>query len=234
MSLFRRQAWMGLLALVILLAPLAVLAQEDAVRIDGSRIVASIVEPVATAYTNDTGAAVNLEISGTNNGLSRLCAGEIDIATAARPITRDEAQACADAGVDWIEVLLAYDALAVITNPANSFAQCMVMPQLSILFGPAATGSILQWNQVNNAWQAAAFTLYAPPTDNTVVNLLDELLPGDGLRTDFTNEADAAAVVSAIANDATGLGFAPIPEPGAATLMGLGLVLLATLRREDS
>jgi len=77
MSLFRRQAWIGLLALVILLAPLAVLAQEDAVSIDGSRIVASLVEPVANAYTEQTGTAVNLEISGTNNGLSRLCAGEI-------------------------------------------------------------------------------------------------------------------------------------------------------------
>ena len=57
MGLLRRQAWMGLLALVILLAPLAVQAQDDAVRIDGSRIVASLVDPVATAYTADTGAA---------------------------------------------------------------------------------------------------------------------------------------------------------------------------------
>ena len=210
MSLFRRQAWMGLLALVILLVPLTVLAQGDAVRIDGSRIVAGLVEPVANAYTADTGAAVNLEISGTNNGLARLCAGEIDIATAARPITRAEVQACADAGVDWVEVLLGYDALAVITNPTNSFAQCLALPQLALLFGPSATNNITTWNQVNSGYQAIPFVLYAPPTDDTTFNLLDDLLPGDGLRTDFTNAADAAAAVSSIAEDVAGLGFAPL------------------------
>ena len=210
MSLFRRQAWMGLLALVILLVPLTVLAQGDAVRIDGSRIVAGLVEPVANAYTADTGAAVNLEISGTNNGLARLCAGEIDIATAARSITRAEVQACADAGVDWVEVLLGYDALAVITNPTNSFAQCLALPQLALLFGPSATNNITTWNQVNASYQAIPFVLDAPPTDDTTFNLLDELLPGDGLRTDFTNAADAAAAVSAIAEDVAGLGFAPL------------------------
>jgi ABC-type phosphate transport system substrate-binding protein len=72
----------------LLLAPLGVFAQDDAVRIDGSRIVANIVEPVSTAYSTDSGATVNVEISGTNTGLTRLCGGEIDIAAAARPITR--------------------------------------------------------------------------------------------------------------------------------------------------
>ena len=35
-------------------------------------------------------------------------------------------------------------------------------------------------------------------------------------------------------SEQTGLGFAPIPEPGAATLMCLGLALLATFGRQRS
>lgn len=210
MSLFRRQAWLGLLAIALLLAPLGVFAQDDAVRIDGSRIVANIVEPVSTAYSTDSGATVNVEISGTNTGLTRLCSGEIDIAAAARPITRAEEQACAEGGVEWVEVLLGYDALAVITNPTNSFAECLNLTELSTLYGPAATNAITDWSQVNASWEAVTFALYAPPSDSTVVNLLDELLPGDGLRSDSAAQEDAAAVVSAVADDVAGLGFAPL------------------------
>ncbi len=210
MSLFRRQAWLGLLAIALLLAPLGVFAQDDAVRIDGSRIVANIVEPVSAAYSAESGSPVNVEISGTNTGLTRLCGGEIDIAAAARPITRAEEQACAEGGVNWVEVLLGYDALAVITNPTNTFAQCLSLTELSTLYGPAATNAIQNWSQVNTSWEAVSFVLYAPPPDSTVVNLLDELLPGDGLRSDSAAQADAAAVVSAVADDVAGLGFAPL------------------------
>jgi phosphate transport system substrate-binding protein len=98
----------------------------------------------------------------------------------------------------------------VITNPTNSFAECLSLTELSTLYGPAATNAITNWSQVNATWEAVTFALYAPPSDSTVVNLLDELLPGDGLRSDSAAQEDAAAVVSAVADDVAGLGFAPL------------------------
>jgi len=65
MPLLRRQAYLGLLVVVIALTPLAVLAQDTPIRIDGSRIVADIVEPVSAA----AGVEISLEISGTGTGL---------------------------------------------------------------------------------------------------------------------------------------------------------------------
>ncbi len=209
MNFLRRQA-ISLLALLMLTAPLTILAQGDAVHIDGSRIVASIVEPISETYAEETGIDIRLEISGTSSGLGRLCNSEIDIAIAARAITSEEAQACADNDIAWVEVPLGFDAVAVITNPASDFAQCLTFTELLTLLGPSATDSITAWNQIRTRWQADPFVLYAPPASDTTHNLLDELLPGDGLRTDLNTQDSAAAVITAIAEDPAGLGFAPL------------------------
>ncbi len=210
MNYLRRQAWISLLALLILIVPLTVLAQEDTVRLDGSRIVAGIVEPLVDTYTEANAVDASLEISGTNSGLARLCNGEIDIANAARPITEAEEQACADNDIEWVEVQLGYDVVALVTNPANTFAECLNFSQLSTLLVPSATGGITAWNQVNPDWSPDPFVLAAPPVDDTTYNLLDELLPGDGLRTDLATQDSAAAVISAMSEDPAGLGFAPL------------------------
>ncbi len=210
MSIARHRALVSLLALFVLILPLVALAQETPIRIDGSRIVADIVEPLSNAYQETNDVAVSLEISGTSSGLSRLCNGEIDIAAAARPITRAEEQACADGGVDWVEVLLGYDALAVIANPAIAAAQCMTFGELTTLLGAAATNSITNLNQVNPLWPDSPVTLYSPGTATTTYDLLTTLLPGDGLRTDLNIQDDPGAVVGSVIADPTGIGIAPL------------------------
>lgn len=210
MNYLRRQAWIVLLALWMMIIPLTTLAQADTIRLDGSRIVAGIVEPLVDAYAESNEVDVSLEISGTGNGLTRLCSGEIDIANAARPITEAEAEACAENDVEWVEVLLGYDVVALVTNPANDFAECMTFSQLTTLFVPSATGGITTWNQIDPGWPADPFNLDAPPIDDTTYNLLDELLPGDGLRTDLSSQETAADVISAVSENPTSLAFTPL------------------------
>lgn len=210
MSYFRRSAMLGLLALLVTVAPLTALAQGDAIRIDGSRIVASITEPISSTYAEETGATVNFEISGTGSGLDRLCNGEIDIANAASPISRAEALACENNNIEWVEVLLAYDAVAIVTNPSNSFAQCLTLGEVTTLFGPSATGAVMDWSQVRPNWEAVRFELYAPASSSSVYNLLDSLLPGDGLRTDFSAEESAEAALAMVAGDVAGLAIVPL------------------------
>jgi len=204
MPLLRRQAYLGLLVVVIALTPLAVLAQDTPIRIDGSRIVADIVEPVSAA----AGVEISLEISGTGTGLERLCAGEIDLANAARPITRAEEEACAESGVEWVEVPLGYDALAVVSNPAITTVECMTFTELTGLFGPGAAGTTTL-NAVNPAWGAGAVQVYGPAADSATYSLLDGLLPGDGLRADLTLEADVDALIGQIAENVEAIGLVP-------------------------
>ena len=206
MPYLRRRALFTLFALIVLAAPLTVLAQDDAIRVDGSRIVADIIAPVSEALES----TISLEISGTSNGLARLCSGEIDIANAARPMTSGEIEACAANGVEWVEVPVGYDALAVIANPAISAAQCMTVNELATLFGPGATGVVTTLNQVNTRWGTAAVTAYAPAADSAAYSLLESILPGDGLRSDFNTPEDVAALISAVAEDETAVGFAPL------------------------
>ena len=211
MNFLRRQARLGLLALLILSAPLATLAQEgEAIRLDGSRIVSAVVGPLSEAYAEATGASVSLEISGTSSGLDRLCNNEIDIALAAEPMTRAQEQACAENDVEWVEVLVGYDALAIIANPTFAYVECLSLGQLSTLLGPAATGTVTTWGQVSPQWESPTLEFYAPTTDNSTYNLLDELLPGDGLRSDLNTQEDPGELVSLVAEDVAGVGFAPL------------------------
>ncbi len=212
MSFLQRRTGLTLLALLVLVAPLSVLAQEDAIRIDGSRIVADIMEPVSTTFAEETGTAVNLEISGTSNGLTRLCNGEIDIATAARPITREEEQACADNDTEWVEVLLGFDAAAVVANPTFTRTECLSFSDLSALYGISATEAVTSLSNISPALDDIAFVLYAPPTGSNAYNLLDDLLPGDGLRIDLVTQEASADVLSMVADDVAGLGFAPLSD----------------------
>jgi len=209
MNFPRRQALFCLLALMILAAPLLVLAQQETILVRGSQLVSTVVGPLSDAYQEQSGAAVTVEITGTDTGLADLCSGEIDIAMAARPITRAEEAACAENDVQWVEVPLGSNALVVIANPAFTFVDCLTFPQLAALWGPSAANTTTIWDQINPDWGAMSFVPYAPPQGSAAYGLLDDLLPGDGLRADATIEGDPQALVSRVTEDVAGVGLVP-------------------------
>ena len=49
--------------------------------------------------------------SGTGGGFKKFCRGETDISDASRPISQKEMDACKEAGIQYIELPVAYDAL---------------------------------------------------------------------------------------------------------------------------
>ncbi|HEY8944385.1 MAG TPA: substrate-binding domain-containing protein, partial [Polyangiaceae bacterium] len=63
---------------------------------------------------------VPVGISGTGGGFRKFCAGTTDISDASRPINKEEVALCASNGVEYIEIPVAYDGLAVVVNPKNS------------------------------------------------------------------------------------------------------------------
>ena len=209
MNFPRRQALFCLLALTILAAPLLVLAQQETILVRGSQLVSTVVGPLSDAYQGQSGAAVTVEITGTDTGLADLCSGEIDIAMAARPITRAEEAACAENDVQWVEVPLGSNALVVIANPAFTFVDCLTFPQLAALWGPSAANTTTIWDQINPDWGAMSFVPYAPPQGSAAYGLLDDLLPGDGLRADATIEGDPQTLVSRVTEDVAGVGLVP-------------------------
>ena len=50
---------------------------------------------------------------GTGDGFELFCQGETDISDASRAIDEEEAAACADAGIEYTELKIAYDGITV-------------------------------------------------------------------------------------------------------------------------
>ncbi len=64
--------------------------------------------------------AISVDGPGTGDGFVLFCDGETDISDASRAIEDEEVAACADAGIDYVELAVAFDGITVMTNPANS------------------------------------------------------------------------------------------------------------------
>ena len=180
------------------------------VRIDGSSTVFPISEAVAEEFSKVAGTRVNVAFSGTGGGFEKFCRGEIEISDASRPIKDDEVQACADGGItDIVEVQVAIDALTVMVNPANDFAECMTVQQLHDAF---KTGGVTQWSELDPSWPAENVVLFFPGTDSgtfdyfveAIVEGVDETATHRG---DGTASEDDNVLAQGIEGNDNGLGY---------------------------
>ncbi len=95
----------------------------DIVKIDGSSTVYPITEAVAEEFQKETGIKVTVGVSGTGGGFKKFCRGETVISNASRPIKAKEIAKCNEAGISFIEVPVAFDALTVVINKNNDWAK---------------------------------------------------------------------------------------------------------------
>src|SRR5688500_14730923 len=96
------------------------------IQIDGSSTDFPISEAAAEVVkikSADVRATVG--ISGTGAGFQTLCRGETDISHAPRPIRAAEMETCQKAGIEFIESPVAYDGLAIVVTPKNTWATSM-------------------------------------------------------------------------------------------------------------
>jgi phosphate transport system substrate-binding protein len=86
--------------------------------------------------------AITVDEPGTGDGFALFCNGETDISDASRAISEEEADACADTGVEYVELKVAIDGLSVITSTLNSQVpdDCLSFADLYALIGPESTG----------------------------------------------------------------------------------------------
>ena len=123
------------------------------VKVDGSSTVYPITEAVAEEFqkAKKNQVKVTVGISGTGGGFKKFCRGEIDISDASRPILKKEMEDCRAAGIEYIELPVAFDALTVVINPKNSFIKQLTVAEMKKMWEPAAQGKVVRWNQVKAA-----------------------------------------------------------------------------------
>jgi phosphate transport system substrate-binding protein len=182
------------------------------VTLDGSSTVFPISEAVAEEFQKaDKSARVTVGISGTGGGFQKFCRSEIDISDASRPISASEIDACAKSGVEFIELPVAYDGIAIAVNNKAEWADKITVAELKTLFGPDSQGKIKKWNQVRPSWPDREVHLFGAGVDSGTFDYFTEAINGKAKasRGDFTSSEDDNVLVQGISNDELALGFLP-------------------------
>jgi phosphate transport system substrate-binding protein len=186
-------------------------AVAQIVKIDGSSTVYPITEAVAEDFQKSKKNAIKVTvgISGTGGGFKKFCRNEIDISDASRPILKKEMDDCKAAGVEYIELPVAFDALTVVINPKNDFLKSITVDELKKMWEPGAQGKITKWNQVNPAWPDAALKLFGPGADSGTFDYFTEAVVGKSKssRGDFTASEDDNVLVQGVSRDSGALGY---------------------------
>ncbi len=178
--------------------------------IDGSSTVYPITEAVAEEFLAVAPRVrVTVGISGTGGGFKKFCNGEIAISDASRPIKESESADCEANGIEYIELPIAYDGLAVMVNPQNDWVECLSVAELKTIWEPAAQGVITNWNQVRPDFPDAPLSLYGPGVDSGTYDYFTQAIVGEegASRGDFTASEDDNVLVQGIASDPNALGF---------------------------
>jgi phosphate transport system substrate-binding protein len=212
-KMFNRYALAGVVTAAMaagITAPSAFSQGSNTVLIDGSSTVFPISEAMAEEFMADNrGTQVTVGVSGTGGGFKKFCAGEIDVTGASRPIKQEEKDACAAAGIEYIEVPVATDALTIVINNENTWAENMTTEQLKMLWEPAAEGTITRWNQIDPSWPNEPIDLFGPGTDSgTFDYFTDEIVGEEGAsRADYTASEDDNILVLGVSRDPFALGY---------------------------
>ena len=185
-------------------------AQSNVVKIDGSSTVFPISEAMAEEFQRENrDVKVTVGVSGTGGGFKKFARGEIDIADASRPISEKEMADAKTAGIEYIELPVAFDALTVMVNPKNDWISQFTVEELKKIWSPEAQQKITKWNQVNSAWPDAPLTLYGAGSDSGTFDYFTEAVVGKSKssRGDYTASEDDNVLVQGIANDRNALGY---------------------------
>ena len=200
-----------LIAAAALAASAPAVAQQRVVKVDGSSTVFPVTEAVAEDFqvAKKRSVHVTVGISGTGGGFKKFCRGETDVSNAARPILRKEMEDCKAAGVEYIELPVAFDALTVVINPKNHFVKQLTLAEMKKMWEPAAQAKVTTWNQVNPAWPNQPMKLFGPGADSGTFDYFTEAVVGKAKssRGDFTASEDDNVLVQGVSRDPSALGY---------------------------
>ena len=182
-------------------------AADKVIKIDGSSTVYPVTEAVAEEFQIATKNKVTVGESGTGSGFKKFCRGETDISNASRPIAQKEMDACKEAGIQFIELPIAFDALTVVVNSKNDWVKSLSVEELKKMWEPKS--SVKNWKQVNAAYPDKALALFGPGTASGTFDYFTEAINGKSKasRTDYTPSEDDNVLVQGVSGNMGGLAY---------------------------
>ena len=178
------------------------------IRIDGSSTVAPFTQAAAENFEGENpGVKITVGTSGTGGGFEKFCAGETDISDASRPIKDDEeVPVCEKAGIDYKEVQVANDGIAVVTNP-DLKVDCLTVDQLKKVWNQGS--KVKSLSEVDPKLPDTELTLFGPGTDSGTFDFFTDVINGEeGVsREDYQPSEDDNVLVQGVAGESGGLGY---------------------------
>lgn len=182
--------------------------QGEAITVDGSSTVYPISQAVAEAYKEkNPGIEISVGLAGTGGGFKKFALGDLDICDASRPIRDSEKEACAQGGIEYLELEVAIDALTVVVNPSNDWVPCMSVSQLKKIWEPDS--KVTKWNEVDPNWPDHKIELFGADTDSGTFDYFTEVIVGKAKqsRTDYTGNSNDNILVQGVADEKYSLGY---------------------------
>jgi phosphate transport system substrate-binding protein len=178
------------------------------VRVDGSSTVYLVSKAVAEELSRE-GVRATVNESGTTGGFKKFCRGDIDIAGASRPIDQGEIDQCKAAGIDFYELPIGYDGLAIVVNRANDWVDHLTVDELKRMWAPEATGVVRSWMQIRGSFPDRPLHLFGPGPESGTFDYFTQAIIGTqrASRTDYTASEDDSVLVRGVSADPEALGY---------------------------
>jgi phosphate transport system substrate-binding protein len=178
------------------------------IKIDGSSTVAPFAQAAQEAFqAENPDVKITVGTSGTGGGFEKFCAGETDISDASRPIKPDEeAPVCKKAGIDYTEVQVANDGIAVVTNP-DLKVDCLTTDQLKKLWNQGS--KVKSLSEIDPKLPDTQLSLFGPGTDSGTFDFFTDVINGEeGVsREDYSPSEDDNVLVQGVTGESGGLGY---------------------------
>ena len=181
------------------------------VKIDGSTTVYPIVQLMAEDFGKaNSNVKITVNKAGTGSGFKKFLAGEIDIATASRPIEAKELDEAKAKGIEFLEIPIAFDGVTVLINPANTWATNFSVDDLKKAWGPDST--VKTWKDINPAWPADPVTFVGPTDNHGTYEYFTEAINGkkNQIRKEYQPNQEYTAIIQAVAGDKNTIGYSGI------------------------
>jgi len=178
------------------------------IEVDGSSTVYPITQAVAEEFQKQhPKIRVNVGVSGTGGGMKRFTVGEIDICDASRSIKESEAKLAQENGIEFLELRVAIDGIAVVVNKENGFLDYLTTEELKRIWEPGS--KVEAWSDVRPEWPSQPLRLYGPGTDSGTFDYFTDKIVGEegASRADYTASEDDNILVQGIEGDKYSLGY---------------------------
>jgi phosphate transport system substrate-binding protein len=183
---------------------------KGSITADGSSTVGPYTTAAAELFrrAGATGVKVTVGISGTGGGFQRFCKGEIDLQNASRPMRISEAQSCKTNNVgSWRAFTVANDALSVVVNQQNNWANCLSVAELKKIWEPGS--KVNNWKDVRASFPDVPLKLFGAGTDSGTFDYFTEAINGRARasRSDYQATEDDNVTVQGVSGERGAMGY---------------------------